>query len=46
MIIKVFFSSRKRPEFENLNIIPEHDVMQSSELSNIQVEILILINKE
>ena len=30
----IFFSSRKRPEGENLNIIPEHDVMQSSELSN------------
>tara|TARA_B100001123_G_C15335380_1_gene1032628 strand:+ start:877 stop:2721 length:1845 start_codon:yes stop_codon:yes gene_type:complete len=30
----VFFSSRERPEGENLNIIPEHDTMQSSELSN------------
>ncbi len=30
----IFFSSRKRPEGEDLNIIPEHDVMESSELSN------------
>ena len=30
----IFFSSRKRPEGENLNIIPEHDVMQSNELSS------------
>ena len=39
---KIFFANRERPEGDELNVIPDHDAMNSDQLSNFEKwEILI-----